>query len=351
MVLSKKDEQILSNYYYKMGYTLGRDGLWNVLKEDFRGKRHPTRRDVGEWLAKQKVQQIYAQTRKSSDVGSFKPVHPTHSLAVDLIDFTNKPVDGKRYILVALDMFSRKMWAEPMADKTAKVTAKHMESIIKKIKREHKGKTDIKYVLSDDGSEFKGDYIKLLERLGIEKRRTLGGQPQQNGLVERSNGKLKMLIAKNIEINDGTWVNRLPFAVRVYNRQINRSTKYTPDNAFKLNKAGQEKLRQNNKKVQVAEHREKKPDLKVGQRVRVKIPKGKLDKSSTPNWSRTIYSVKAISKSRNPTQQTKYVIEGKPEDKKYTRHDVQVVTGTPAEPPERIKTRATRVAEKKKKKR
>ena len=62
-----------------------------------------------------------------------------------------------------------------------------------------------RYVQADDGPEFKGDYAKLLSNLKIEKRRTLAGQPQSNGLVERANGKLKQIIFKNKEIFKGTW--------------------------------------------------------------------------------------------------------------------------------------------------
>jgi hypothetical protein len=53
------------------------------------------------------------------------------------------------------------------------------------------------YVQSDDGSEFKSLFTEVLNNRKIKNIRTLGGQPQSNGLVERANGKLKMLLTKN----------------------------------------------------------------------------------------------------------------------------------------------------------
>ena len=99
-----------------------------------------------------------------------------------------------------------------------------MTKILKRIEDENNGKLP-KYLVCDDGPEWKGDFIKLLESKNIDKRRTLGGQPQANGLVERSNGKLKMLLAKNMKINGGDWLKNLPMGDMMFQQQ----TGYNPD--------------------------------------------------------------------------------------------------------------------------
>ena len=75
----------------------------------------------------------------------------------------------------------------------------------------------------DDGSEFKGakyknqkGFIQVLKDNGIERRLILGGNPQQNGMVERANGKLKMILAKNKQIKGGTWTSNLEKATDVH---------------------------------------------------------------------------------------------------------------------------------------
>lgn len=58
-------------------------------------------------------------------------------------------------------------------------------------------------------SEFKSDTIKVFQKYGIEKRRTLAASPFLNGIVERENGKLKMLLSKNKEIVGGNRYSNL----------------------------------------------------------------------------------------------------------------------------------------------
>ena len=328
MVLTDKDIARLSKLYYEEGYTLGRDAIYSVLKKEY--KKPPSKKDISEWLSKQKLNQVYAQTRKGGSVQSFKPTKPFESLSADLIDFTNKPAQQFRYILVVIDNFSRYMYVEAMTGKTAKKTANAMSKILEKVEEEQGRRP--RYVQADDGPEFKGDYAKLLSNLKIEKRRTLAGQPQSNGLVERANGKLKQIIFKNKEIFKGTWKSNLNRAVKVYNNYENRTTGFSPSDASKLTGADIKKLKDNVAKTQKDENRSQGKAYKVGDRVRLKKPKGKLDKMSTPNWSQDIYTIQKViagSGSKAPT----YMIKGRPSDLRYTRNDVQVITGKVQEIP------------------
>ena len=322
MVLTDKDIARLSKLYYEEGYTLGRDAIYSVLKKEY--KKPPSKKDISEWLSKQKLNQVYAQTRKGGSVQSFKPTKPFESLSADLIDFTNKPAQQFRYILVVIDNFSRYMYVEAMTGKTATKTAKAMAKILEKVEEE-RGRRP-RYVQADDGPEFKGDYAKLLAKLKIDKRRTLAGQPQSNGLVERANGKLKQIIFKNKEIFKGTWKSNLNRAAKVYNNYENRTTGYSPSDAAKLSGSDIKKLKDNVAKTQKDENRAQGKAYKVGDRVRLKKPKGKLDKMSTPNWSQEIYTIQKViagSGSKAPT----YIIKGRPSDLRYTRNDVQIITG------------------------
>ena len=80
--------------------------------------------------------------------------------------------------------------------------------------------------------------------------------------------------------------------------------------------------------------------FEVGGRVRVKLNKGKLDKSSTPNWSSTIYYVSNVIPRRG-TIAEKYNIEGKDSGLKFSRNDLQIVEGEPGEVPKKVQ-RATK---------
>jgi len=321
MVISSQSEKRLKKLYYEDGYTLGRDTLFSIVKQKY-PSTHPSRREIAEFLKNQKLQQVYTKAKKPNSVSSFKPVRPIHSLAADLIDFSKKRSLHYGYILVVIDTFSRYMWTRPLSNKTHVVVGKAMSSILDDIEKKYDKMPT--YILSDDGSEFKGDYIKLLKKKDIEKKRTIAAQPWSNGLVERANGKLKMIMAKNKDIHKGTWEDHYKDATRIYNEYVNRSTKYAPKQAIKLDKEEQRDLRANVKKIQKNENRPIVKDLLVDTKVRVKIPKGKLDKMSTPNWSEKIHKIERVIKGSGP-RATKYVIEGKDADKRYSSNDLLVI--------------------------
>ena len=329
--ISERDRKILEEAYYKDGCTFGRDGLYHYVKEKTKNDKlkPPSFSVVAKWLKNQALQQEFQQARKGGTTDFFHPTAPFESISIDLIDFNFKPAKNFKYILVVVDNFSRKMYTQQITSKETAKTAPAMEKILDQIKRDT-NKTP-KYLICDDGSEWKREFITLLNSKGIDKRRTLGGQPQANGLVERSNGKLKMLLAKNMKINGGSWLDNLPKALNAYNNQLIRTTEYTPNEALQLSTSKQQQKLIDN--VESKHKQEFDPrsseSFKVGDKVRVKLNKGTLGKSSTPSWSSTLYTVGRIVKSKTPTVADKYKIKELAQDQNYSRSDLQLVTGTP----------------------
>ena len=114
--MRKLDIERLNTVYYKEGYTLGRDTLYDIMKQKY--KDPPTKRGIMAWLKEQKLHQLYLQTKQVDSVQSFKPYKPLNSLSADLIDFTNKPAQLFRYILVVVDNFSRFMFSRALTSKS-----------------------------------------------------------------------------------------------------------------------------------------------------------------------------------------------------------------------------------------
>ena len=67
--------------------------------------------------------------------------------------------------------------------------------MLDKVKAEF-GSPDTKSILTDDGGAFKGAVNALIKKRDIGKIRTLGGNPQQNGMVERSVASSRLLLTK-----------------------------------------------------------------------------------------------------------------------------------------------------------
>ena len=88
-------DRIMKKEYYDKGITLGRDALFHHLMKQY-PKKHPSIRQVNDWLKKQKIQQIFAQTRKGGTSEFFTPSSPWQHIAVDLIVFEFKPSNKQK---------------------------------------------------------------------------------------------------------------------------------------------------------------------------------------------------------------------------------------------------------------
>ena len=348
---------MLKKVYYDEGMPFGRDALFEVVKsrfpEDFPGKRYILR-----WLKEQEVQQLFTGQRKGGSVDTFRANKPWSEISADLIDFTNKRSANYRYILVVIDNFSRYMFAEAITSKESlpnkngkreglqmtSPVGKGMEIILNNIKKDFNAVP--KSVLTDDGSEFKGEFLTLLKQRGIRKKRTLGGQPQSNGLVERANGKVKMIMKKNVEINGGNWSGELQRSVKAYNNQFIRTTQAFPKDAVNFKTEQQQKTLRDNIKGSRKEQTtkfERREDYKIGDEVRVKLAKGKLSKQSDQSWSSTIYKIGHIIPKRG-TIAEKYLIAGKAQDQQYSRNDILKVNSNKLQGvPTKTKERRERV--------
>jgi len=134
--VSSRSAKMLKKAFYDENNMMGRDSLFYILKKQY-PKTHPTEDEIETWLKRQEVQQIYGATRKGGSSDRFYPTKPWANISIDLIDFSNKVGPGNmKYILVVIDNFSRFMMTRPMVNKTAAITARHLESILDEIKQD-----------------------------------------------------------------------------------------------------------------------------------------------------------------------------------------------------------------------
>lgn len=349
--ISEQAEKLLKKTYYDDKVTFGRDGLYEYLKRKHPND-HPSTREIQSWLQKQELHQIYQFSKKAGTTDHFIPIKPWHEVSVDLMDYSggDKSRAGPKYVMVVLDNFSRYIYTEIMTNKKSWQSADALRKILRKIKSDY-DKTP-KYLLSDAGSEFmnnnqkektkKQSFLELLKEFKITKRQTLGGSPWQNGLVERANGKIKMILAKTKAINGKSWMGNLPHATVTYNEQYNLSTKFAPVEAVDLPRLGWKELIMNVKKS----HQKTPPDKKrypvfeiqkfaIGDEVRLRLAKGGMAKGSDPSWSTKTYKIDHIIK-KNGAMAQKYLIKGKPKINKYSRGDMKLVTSVDPAPNEII---------------
>ena len=140
--LTKAQQTILDKTYYENRNYFGRDKIWHIVQ-----KKGISRRQVAEWLGHQEVSQLYRVTRKAKTINPTVLKEPFKTVAIDLMDMGTIAVRGYTWILTAVDMFTKKLWAEPMKNKEGKTVATAMRKVI------HRMAQLPHAIRSDNGSE------------------------------------------------------------------------------------------------------------------------------------------------------------------------------------------------------
>ena len=129
---------------------------------------------------------------------------PGETVVVDLLHYPK--VKGHKYVLVAVDAFSR--WAEVSAlkDKYADTAA---DAIVETVFMNTTGHQTL--VVSDQGSEFKGDLKAAMEILRVTQCYTAAYRSEGHGLTERFNRSLSDTLKSMVTQEDPEWHKALPW--------------------------------------------------------------------------------------------------------------------------------------------
>ena len=150
------------------------------------------------------------------------PRGPMRELVIDYVDMIT-PIEGKRYMLVVVDRFSRWVEACPTKRKDAQSVAKFLcREVLPRF-----GLPD--RISSDNGREFVDKTVKLiLQKLGIKQRLGAVYHPQSQGICERMNGVIKNRLAKICQHTGLNWIAALPLALMACRSTELRELHMTP---------------------------------------------------------------------------------------------------------------------------
>lgn len=130
---------------------------------------------------------------------------------------------GNRYILVAVDYFTK--WPEVYAvpDQSAVTTAERLvEEMFCRVRVPEE-------LHSDQGWNFEDKVLQeVCRRLGVKKTQTTPLHPQSDGLVERFNRILSIQLAILTDSRQQDWDHHLPLVLWAYRTAAQESTRCTP---------------------------------------------------------------------------------------------------------------------------
>ena len=196
---------------------------------------------------------------------------------VDLayIQSLSKKNKAIKYLLCAIDLFSKYAFVVPLKDKKGIVNA------FNKIKKQSNRKP--KKIWVDQGGEFYNRvFKKWLSDNDIIMYSTFN--EGKSVVAERFIRTLKNKLYKHMTATGkNVYYDVLEDVVNEYNNTKHNSIRMKPKD-----------VKNDNKKVYIDEHNEKDSRFKVGDRVRISKFKNIFAKGYTPNWSREIFIVDKI---------------------------------------------------------
>ncbi|PHR10139.1 MAG: hypothetical protein COB29_00950 [Sulfitobacter sp.] len=136
-------DKALKDLYYKRSYFWGRDKLFEWFKSN--DDDPPSRRYIDRWLSRQAIHEVMHGFKLAPSIRRHHPISPG-VLSVDLKDMISSEYKGKKYILAAYDLFTKRLFATALSDKKGGTVAAGMKKLL------DSATVPIRGVYSDNGT-------------------------------------------------------------------------------------------------------------------------------------------------------------------------------------------------------
>lgn len=264
--------------------------LKNRIKENYQTPGHPTAfsapgnvaRTYG--ISQEKAREIleeldsYVTHREYKRPSQFNPyfVHRRRKLIqADLIDIGQLADDNRqtKFLFLIIDVFSRKIWVYPLLRKTGPMVRQALEEWLTEI-----GEPVPQVFATDAGREFENAPVRtFLRERGIEQRTAVG--TCKAAIAERANKSLQILLYKFMtQKQTRNYIDALDEIVASYNDRGHRTLENKSPNEAD-NAANEDEIREIHAR-RYAKIRPKKPRLREGQVVRIKLDSKALTPAS-----------------------------------------------------------------------
>ena len=292
--MDKKFNQI---YYSDDGYWSGKIAIQRLAKAS-----GSTKEEAERWLLKQPLYQIYLPApkyvpRPNASLSLYAKPNDIHQADILYLPHDKFKKKTYKYALNIVDVASRYKGSYQLTTKNSKEVSQAFQWIY-----ENTPLTYPKTLIIDEGSEFRGDTTKLMDKHDVIIQRSDSSQHRSQGIVERFNRTLAdrlFTYQYHKELEDPSksnreWVFRLQNVVSSLNNEKTRLIGMKPVDAIK------QTLVEQGFSQPTKEYEEKLLD--VGTKVRYLYEPGELEgyqykgerrkRSTDPIWSVDVYKIK-----------------------------------------------------------
>lgn len=209
---------------------------------------------------------------------------------LDLIDISNLKDDnnGVKYLLVAIDIFTKKASVQPMTKKSAAITRDTIKKALLDL-----GPPKPDQLVFDRGTEFTNKIVEhFVKTNGIVIFHPEG--EHKAAVAERFNRTIQSLIYKYLETqNTKHYLSQLPKLVQTYNSRWHRTIRMSPNEAEKPVNSYKLRALMNDKIANLRENAPS-PNYKKGDHVRLKKFKGPFKRGYNPQSGTEIFIIKKV---------------------------------------------------------
>jgi hypothetical protein len=239
-------------------------------------------------LKTQWVYSLHKPARKKFPRRKYVSRSINYQWQADLMDMQkySRENEGYRYILIVIDLFSRKAYAEPVKSKSGPDMVDALEKILIEARPS--------YLQTDQGLEFYNIHVKqLLDKYNVELFSVYSDK--KAAVVERLIRTIKEKLFKIFTRNGNyKWLDVLPLVIKAYNNSYHRGLKNIPSQVNKTNEID----------VWIKQYSDlikgTKPKFKVGDRVRTSIHKSIFSKGYTQKWTDEEFIISNVNTKYNP---------------------------------------------------
>ena len=222
VVLQDQVEPILFHIHRDVtGAHLGIDAVFEKVKERYYWPQ--MFEDVRNYVRTCDVCQRRGPPERKEPLVPLAVKEPFYQIGIDVKGPLSRTSNGNRYIIVAMDYFTK--WPEARAVENMKA-----DTIAKFIFEEIICRHGVPQImLSDRGTSFVNKVIdKLCEDFQLKHRLTSPYRPQTNGMVERFNRTLGESIAKLAQDGEKEWDQYVDATLFAYRTKTHKTTGYSP---------------------------------------------------------------------------------------------------------------------------
>ena len=277
-------EDYLESIYFDPRHPASFSGASKLYKIAKAAGKKITHKQVREWLRKQETYTLHRRLKRKFPRNRVIVGGYMQQWDADLMDMTNlaKYNGGVTYVLVAIDIFSRYLFVEPLKSKQGKEVAKAFAAIFAKGKHPFKIRTD-------KGTEFTNRIVQqLLRTKGVEHFVTQN-EPKANyaeRVIKTLKRKIYMYFTKKQTYE---YVSHLQDFAASYNSTPHRSIKMKPAD---VNYSNEAELWERQYGRPSPWKPVKKFKFEIGDHVRISFIRTTFMREYNEKWSGEIFTVK-----------------------------------------------------------